>query len=146
MIEKERFLARVSIDPETGCWNWKSIKQRKKDRYGYFGSQLAHRASYGLFKGDMPDGMFVCHSCDNKRCVNPDHLFLGTAKENVEDHIEKGLRNNKTLNVSEEVAEQIRELYEYGGITQTELAIYFGTNQSAVSKIINGSENYKRAA
>lgn len=81
---------RVSGD---GCWLWKGARS-SQGRYGCLriaGKTLAaHRHSYELHKGDIPDGMFVCHRCDVPECVNPDHLFLGTAKDNFDDMVTKG--------------------------------------------------------
>lgn len=77
-----------------GCWIWKGAPA--KSGYGVMyhkdmgGSMLAHRASYTLHKGPIPEGMLVCHTCDVRTCVNPAHLFLGTHKDNTQDKIAKG--------------------------------------------------------
>ena len=82
------------IDKTDDCWEWKGWKD--KDGYGglsYKGvTYKAHRVSYELYSGIAPGDKCVCHSCDNPSCVNPDHLWLGTQKENVHDMIAKGRR------------------------------------------------------
>lgn len=79
-------------DAITGCWIW--MRHKMKKGYGRLRvkgkKMVASRASWVAHNGDIPDGMHVCHRCDNPSCVNPSHLFLGTARDNVQDCISKG--------------------------------------------------------
>lgn len=79
----------------SGCWNW--AKSRNKDGYGlkYADGRkhYAHRWMYEQHKGRIPEGHGVLHSCDNPACVNPEHLFTGTQKDNMQDCIRKGRMN-----------------------------------------------------
>jgi hypothetical protein len=103
---EERFLSHVNKSAE--CWFW--MGGRTPLGYGIIGVQYApryaHRIAYELFVEPIPKGLCVCHTCDNPSCVNPEHLFLGTRKENMQDSSLKGRRFRQVL--PEEVKEMFR--------------------------------------
>ena len=86
------FFKKVAQGEDNECWKWLAAKNNKG--YGMFClrgvNKLAHRLSYQFYKGEIPEGMFVCHSCDNPLCVNPQHLWLGTNQDNFNDMMKKG--------------------------------------------------------
>lgn len=87
------------LDPETGCIEWLGFTQNGYGRvHGWVGENRintgAHRAAWIIKNGAIPEGMFVCHKCDNRRCINLEHLWLGTAAENTHDMLRKNRTNN----------------------------------------------------
>ena len=103
VVDVEKYIKdRVSINPDTGCWEWVgSFFSNGYARAGLKGySKRASRLCYSYFVGEIPKNMFACHKCDNPGCVNPDHIFIGTAKDNLLDMSNKGrsLRGEKSPN------------------------------------------------
>ena len=91
---------KYEVNEITGCWEWK--RATNNIGYGMFRikqglMRTAHRVSYELFKGPIPKGMVVCHKCDNPKCVNPDHLWVGTMKDNIRDMDNKGRRVTRPI-------------------------------------------------
>ena len=91
MTIRNRFEAKY-VKVSSGCWEW--IAGRTEDGYGYFRDGKrgvrAHRFSYELYIGKIPDGMLVLHRCNNRKCVNPEHIYIGTQAENIRDSIAAG--------------------------------------------------------
>jgi hypothetical protein len=96
MTPIERFLDKVEMIPEHPCWEW--IGTIGNHGYGEitinYNFYLAHRLSWKLHFSEIPKGLYVCHKCDNKTCVNPNHLFLGTDRDNMLDKCRKGRHHN----------------------------------------------------
>ena len=95
---REPFESCYKVDRKTGCWLW--MRALKGCGYGhkwYDGKyQSAHRISWSIHRGPVPEGLFVLHKCDVMRCVNPAHLFLGTHQDNMDDQRRKGRRLDST--------------------------------------------------
>lgn len=147
IAEHHRFLAMTTV-PEKGCWLWNGSTYR--GGYGQFRRKIngkwtmfkAHRFSYEFFVGPLEEGKLVCHTCDNPSCVNPEHLFLGTHKENTQDMCTKNrwkmIRNPKHTNLSFELAQQIRvEGLCEPKPKQKVLANKYNTSVSQISRILS---------
>jgi hypothetical protein len=114
----KRFYSKVSIDAITGCHEWTACKL--KEGYGQFRlgnkMKLAHRIAWARENGEIPEGMCVCHKCDNPSCVNPGHLFLGTHQDNMDDKKFKGRgnqpkgENNGSARITKEQALHVIQL------------------------------------
>ena len=118
------------------CWEWLGcIKPNGYGQINYCGKNWnAQRLSWYLHFGEIRRGRYVCHHCDNKRCVNPKHLFVGTAQDNMDDCIRKG---RKATILTEEQVKSIREDYDLGRFTQAELASKFAISSGNISRIVN---------
>ncbi len=131
----QRFWDKVNIKNEDECWEWQAALL--KNGYGFFGINrrmvLAHRVAWTLRNGDIPNKMCVCHHCDNPRCVNPDHLFLGTQTDNLQDMARKGRHvGNRKLTTTQ--IEEIKNLLS-SGLSQGEIGKIYNVGHNTVSRI-----------
>ena len=142
---KERIRERVTIN-ERGCWIWGG--PFSKDGYGAIGigrtgSKRAHRVSYEAFCGPIPDGLWVLHRCDTPACVNPDHLFVGTASDNTRDMLAKGRRDilrgdrHPSARRTERFVWAVRRLVKFG-IPIADLARMYGLSYGHVHSLARG--------
>ena len=147
----ERFESKVELIPFSTCHWWvgaaNHVGYGKLFVNGKFHG--AHRVSYRLYVGDIPEGMLVCHKCDNPSCVNPDHLFLGTFKSNAADMVQKGRdkpergENNCWSKLSEAKVLAIRELQ--GKLSSRKIGKLYGVCKTTVLRIHN-REKWKHVA
>lgn len=142
----ERIKSRVSVN-ERGCWIWNG--PIFKDGYGAIGirrtgAHRAHRVSYSTFVGPIPDGLWVLHRCDTPACVNPEHLFIGTAKDNAADKEAKGRSNrpcgakHHSATHSERFVWAVRRL-DKAGVPIKHLAEMYGHSYGAMHQLCRGN-------
>lgn len=138
-----RFEAKYIPEPMSGCWIW--VGRTEATGYGTinFGKKRikAHRLSYLLYKGDIGN-LCVLHKCDNRLCVNPNHLFLGTREDNNKDRNNKGREGDRSgikngrAKINLAMASAIREVYQKGLLSGPELAKRCGLHSSSIYRII----------
>jgi hypothetical protein len=141
---REKFLAKVCPDAASGCWMWRGLV--RPDGYGAMRfegrEQGAHRVAWRLFRGEIGTGLVVCHRCDVRACVNPEHLFLGTAAENVRDMTAKGRspRGEKhgSAKLTAEQVSRIKTMLAEDRMYMSEIAREFGVAQTTIRAIKRG--------
>lgn len=143
MNDTEKFHSRVAHGEPDECWEWTAGRWPGQEygRIKFYGrDERAHRIAWELEHGPIPEGMFVCHRCDNPPCCNPAHLFLGTPADNMADMARKGRslhshRNPRSRLTADQV-DEVRRLYAAGTITQAVLGKQFGVSQPAISAVV----------
>mgnify|MGYP000998694190 FL=1 len=145
-----RFWTKVDVREPGECWPWTAAVRSRTCQYGVLkvdGTvRLAHRLSFEIAYGEVPDGLFVCHTCDTPRCVNPAHLFAGSAQDNAVDAVQKGRMNpltgrvqsgaaNLNARLTDAVVVAIRRDRE-AGMKLVPLAAKYGVGYSTVRDIV----------
>lgn len=135
-------LWRIAVQPN-GCWDWQGCLNQRG--YGIIHQNheefCTHRIAYWLYYGIDPADKCVCHSCDNRKCINPFHLWLGTRSDNTYDMVSKNRhKSTGSQNPSAKLTEidvlNIRHQYQNSTITQTTLGKQFGVSQAAIGHIV----------
>lgn len=132
------------VDKSGECWNWLGPTYNKGAGRVFHDGKVyaAYRLAWELTNGPIPDGMFVCHKCDNRACCNPSHLFLGTPADNAADMVRKG-RNSRGIShprakLSEADILSIREDHSSGKLGTTALARKYGVCRTHIQCILRG--------
>ena len=136
---KERFYDnKFVVDKKTGCWNWIAAmggdEKHSCGRFNIKGKCVhSHRASWIVHYGEIPEGLVVCHKCDNRLCVNPQHLWLDTQSNNLRDMFKKK-RYGSNQKLDKKSVLKIRKLYD-SGVSPTEIGRRFDIGRGTVWRI-----------
>lgn len=143
-IERLKEIFEKHVLRDNKCWNWKGKLHKSGYAlmiYGKDHKQIgAHRVSWIIHFGEIPEGLYVCHKCDNKKCTNPEHLFLGTPKENTQDMLKKDRKNTPigekvfSSKLTSKQVIKIKKMLSLG-VTMTKLALKYNVSLSAISDI-----------
>ncbi len=144
---EDRFWVRVRKAGDDECWIWTgAVSGDAPFQYGTLLHESvplrAHRFSYLLHKGEIPEKMDVCHTCDNPVCVNPSHLFVGTRSDNVQDMVQKGRCNNAGKGKAKLTAKQVQYIRNQATGRYGEVASFareFGVGHSTMRYVLNGT-------
>ena len=146
------------------CWLWTGALNLGKNKKGGYGKfmvkkvngrgvfEASHRWAYRHYIGAIPPGAMVLHRCDNRACVRPDHLFLGSNQDNVNDMIVKGRHggprgeSHPKAKLTYEDITKIRKLYSEDGLTQKQIAAEFSVDRSSISRIVRGKQWVRASA
>ena len=137
----KRFWSKVHVKLPEDCWEWQANLGKGYGMF-WFGkdSIVAHRVSWMMLRGPIPEGMNVLHRCDNRKCVNPNHLFIGTQSDNVCDMLSKGrggdYRNGNTKSFSSEESLDISNLMSNGRSLRG-IAIKYNTTHTTIKRAID---------
>ena len=132
-----RFLTKVNkIDG--GCWEWTGTQSGRYGMFWFNGKNIgSHRISYELWNGEIPTEMIVRHKCDNTRCVNPQHLELGTTQENVNDKIIRNRqKTGEQMSNSKLTDKAVLEIRANTNLTQIQMAELYGVSKSLIQKVL----------
>lgn len=133
----KRLYSKVDTLVKSECWNWTGWLNYSGYPEIHIGRKtfVAHRVSYVLHKGDICN-LLVCHTCDTPKCINPEHLFLGTVKDNALDMVRKRRDGKPSAKLDWDKARIIRSEYNTGQIFQKELAEKFNVGTETISRVI----------
>lgn len=143
----KQFWKHVDRGEPNECWQWQGTVTGGYGmvKFKPYRNVGAHRVAFILDRGRKPEERYICHTCDNKTCVNPAHLYEGSPGDNMQDAVDKGIiadtrakgEDANKSNLDADDVRDIRQRYKTDDVSQTELADEYGVTASAVSQIIH---------